>query len=235
MTGPELKTALTRKDFASDQEVRWCPGCGDYPILVRFQRVLPGLGIPREKFVFVSGIGCSSRFPYYMNTYGMHSIHGRAPAIASGIKISNPDLCVWVITGDGDGLSIGSLVTSDDNGNVIPKSPAVIASLAQSDIAYRYALIHGNAFAVLGADYTVHNQNGELDLYDENTGQGTSFDQAMTRRKCGEALHPGQAKDKCEYSGKADILIPEDGPVDQQCDHKCGDAGVHIQIMWTFR
>lgn len=98
---------LTAKDFASDQDVRWCPGCGDYSILKQMQTVLPDLGIARENIVFISGIGCSSRFPYYMNTYGMHSIHGRAPSIASGLKASNPDLSVWVITGDGDGLSIG--------------------------------------------------------------------------------------------------------------------------------
>lgn len=98
---------LTKRDFVSDQEVRWCPGCGDYAILAQMQKVLPELGIPREKFVFVSGIGCSSRFPYYMNTYGFHGIHGRAPAIATGIKVCNPDLSVWVVTGDGDGLSIG--------------------------------------------------------------------------------------------------------------------------------
>jgi len=97
----------TRQDFVTDQEVRWCPGCGDYSILAQTQKVLPDLGVPREKFVMVSGIGCSSRFPYYVNTYGLHSIHGRAPAIASGVKASNPDLYVWVITGDGDGLSIG--------------------------------------------------------------------------------------------------------------------------------
>jgi 2-oxoglutarate ferredoxin oxidoreductase subunit beta len=100
-------TALTRKDFASDQDVRWCPGCGDYSVLANVQRVMPELGLPREKFVFVSGIGCSSRFPYYMNTYGFHTIHGRAPAFATGIKVSRPDLSVWVVTGDGDGLSIG--------------------------------------------------------------------------------------------------------------------------------
>ena len=99
--------SLSRKDFVSDQEVRWCPGCGDYAILAQMQRVLPELGIPREKMVFVSGIGCSSRFPYYMNTYGLHTIHGRAPTIATGLKVANPDLHVWVITGDGDGLSIG--------------------------------------------------------------------------------------------------------------------------------
>jgi 2-oxoglutarate ferredoxin oxidoreductase subunit beta len=98
---------LTRKDFVSDQDVRWCPGCGDYSILAQVQKVMPELGLPREKFVFISGIGCSSRFPYYMNTYGFHSIHGRAPAIATGLKISRPDLSVWVVTGDGDGLSIG--------------------------------------------------------------------------------------------------------------------------------
>jgi 2-oxoglutarate ferredoxin oxidoreductase subunit beta len=98
---------LTPKDLASDQEVRWCPGCGDYSILAQMKKALAGLGIPREKFVFVSGIGCSSRFPYYMNTYGFHTIHGRAPAIATGLKLARPDLSVWVITGDGDGLSIG--------------------------------------------------------------------------------------------------------------------------------
>jgi len=102
---PTLK--LTRKDFMSDQEVRWCPGCGDYAILAQMQKVLPELGIPRDQLVFVSGIGCASRFPYYMNTYGFHTIHGRAPAIATGLKISRPELHVWVVTGDGDGLSIG--------------------------------------------------------------------------------------------------------------------------------
>jgi 2-oxoglutarate ferredoxin oxidoreductase subunit beta len=98
---------LSKKDFESDQEVRWCPGCGDYSILAQVQRTLPEFNIPREKYVFVSGIGCSSRFPYYMNTYGFHTIHGRAPGIATGIKLVNPELSVWVVTGDGDGLSIG--------------------------------------------------------------------------------------------------------------------------------
>jgi 2-oxoglutarate ferredoxin oxidoreductase subunit beta len=104
---PTDPSSQTKKDFTSDQEVRWCPGCGDYSILAQVQRVLPTLGIPREKYVFVSGIGCSSRFPYYMDTYGVHSIHGRAPAVATGIKSANPDLMVWVVTGDGDALSIG--------------------------------------------------------------------------------------------------------------------------------
>ena len=97
----------TRADFQTDQEVRWCPGCGDYTILASVQQFLAGLGRPREEFVFISGIGCSSRFPYYMSTYGMHSIHGRAPAIASGVATTRPELSVWVITGDGDALSIG--------------------------------------------------------------------------------------------------------------------------------
>jgi 2-oxoglutarate ferredoxin oxidoreductase subunit beta len=100
-------TALTKKDFQSDQEVRWCPGCGDYAILSAVQAVFPELGVPREKFVIISGIGCSSRFPYYMNTYGFHTIHGRAPAFATGLKMTRPDLEVWVITGDGDAMSIG--------------------------------------------------------------------------------------------------------------------------------
>ncbi len=98
---------LTVKDFKTDQEVRWCPGCGDYAILAAVQGVMPTLGIARENIVFISGIGCSSRFPYYMNTYGMHSIHGRAPAIATGLAATRPDLSVWVVTGDGDALSIG--------------------------------------------------------------------------------------------------------------------------------
>ena len=102
-----LDGALTAKDFETDQEVRWCPGCGDYSILKQVQKVIPELGVKREDVVFISGIGCSSRFPYYMNTYGMHSIHGRAPAVVSGLKATNPDLSVWMITGDGDALSIG--------------------------------------------------------------------------------------------------------------------------------
>ncbi|HEY0885705.1 MAG TPA: 2-oxoacid:ferredoxin oxidoreductase subunit beta [Ramlibacter sp.] len=101
------KCPLTKKDFESDQDVRWCPGCGDYVVLAQVQKLLPTLGIPRENFAFVSGIGCSSRFPYYMQTYGMHSIHGRAPAIASGLKLARPELSVWVVTGDGDALAIG--------------------------------------------------------------------------------------------------------------------------------
>jgi 2-oxoglutarate ferredoxin oxidoreductase subunit beta len=98
---------LTAKDFKSDQEVRWCPGCGDYAILAAVQSFMPELELPRERIVFVSGIGCAARFPYYMQTYGMHSIHGRAPAIATGLSTSRPDLSVWVVTGDGDALSIG--------------------------------------------------------------------------------------------------------------------------------
>jgi 2-oxoglutarate ferredoxin oxidoreductase subunit beta len=108
---PSLEDAapskLTRKDFASDQEVRWCPGCGDYSILAQTQKVMPDFGVPKENIVFISGIGCSGRLPYYMNTYGFHSIHGRAPTIATGLKEARPELMVWVVTGDGDALSIG--------------------------------------------------------------------------------------------------------------------------------
>ncbi len=103
----ELTKVTTAKDWASDQEVRWCPGCGDYAVLKAVQRTMPDLGVAREKTVFVSGIGCSSRFPYYMASYGFHTIHGRAPAFATGIKLANPELDVWIITGDGDALSIG--------------------------------------------------------------------------------------------------------------------------------
>lgn len=115
---------LTANDFASDQDVRWCPGCGDYSILAQMKKMLPQMGVARENLVFVSGIGCSSRFPYYMNTYGMHTIHGRAPAIATGLKTANPDLNVFVITGDGDALSIGGnhlihLIRRNVNLNII--------------------------------------------------------------------------------------------------------------------
>src|SRR6476646_9002787 len=103
----EMTTVTTAKDWASDQEVRWCPGCGDYAVLKAVQRTMPDLGVAREKTVFISGIGCSSRFPYYMSTYGFHTIHGRAPAFATGVKLANPELDVWIITGDGDALSIG--------------------------------------------------------------------------------------------------------------------------------
>src|SRR5947207_7377467 len=103
----ETNGALGAKDFKSDQEVRWCPGCGDYAILAALQSFMPELGVPKEKIVFISGIGCAARFPYYMETYGIHSIHGRAPAIATGLSTSRPDLSVWVVTGDGDALSIG--------------------------------------------------------------------------------------------------------------------------------
>jgi 2-oxoglutarate ferredoxin oxidoreductase subunit beta len=106
-THPLPVQELTRKDFVSDQEVRWCPGCGDYAILAQIQKTMPEIGVPKENIVFISGIGCSSRFPYYMNTYGIHSIHGRAPTLATGLALSNPELSVWVITGDGDALSIG--------------------------------------------------------------------------------------------------------------------------------
>ena len=104
---PKAEEALSAKDFKTDQEVRWCPGCGDYAILAAVQSFLPELGVKRENIAFVSGIGCSSRFPYYVDTYGLHSIHGRAPAIATGLSVSRPDMSVWVVTGDGDALSIG--------------------------------------------------------------------------------------------------------------------------------
>ncbi|HQV30808.1 MAG TPA: 2-oxoacid:ferredoxin oxidoreductase subunit beta, partial [Calditrichia bacterium] len=100
--------AALKENFATDQDVRWCPGCGDYAILAQMKKVLPELGIPQAKTVFISGIGCSSRFPYYINSYGFHTVHGRAPTIASGVKLANPELSVWIISGDGDGFSIGA-------------------------------------------------------------------------------------------------------------------------------
>ena len=105
---PINKINLKREDFVSSQEVRWCPGCGDYAILASVQKIMPELNIPRENIVFISGIGCSGRFPYYMNTYGFHTIHGRAPAVVTGLKITRPELSVWMVTGDGDALSIGA-------------------------------------------------------------------------------------------------------------------------------
>src|ERR671921_2391509 len=107
MSAAPTLNVLKPADFASDQDVRWCPGCGDYSILMQTKKVLAKMGVDRSKTVFVSGIGCSSRFPYYMNTYGFHSIHGRAPTFATGLKLARPDLNVWMVTGDGDGLSIG--------------------------------------------------------------------------------------------------------------------------------
>ena len=121
--GTAAAVKLTRKDFVTDQEVRWCPGCGDYSILAQVQKVMPELGLSKEKIVFISGIGCSSRFPYYMNTYGFHTIHGRAPAIASGVKTANPDLQVWVVTGDGDG--------SNWHASIAPEGPCATCSIAQ--------------------------------------------------------------------------------------------------------
>src|ERR1700757_4233550 len=121
-TATSLPT-LTTKDLASDQEVRWCPGCGDYSILAQMKKALATLNLPREKMVFISGIGCSSRFPYYMNTYGFHSIHGRAPALATGIKAANPELSVWVITGDGDGLTKGQYSPTSELGKKTKSTP----------------------------------------------------------------------------------------------------------------
>lgn len=107
VSGENAPGRLTARDFASDQRVKWCPGCGCFSVLAQLQKTMAAQGLPREKYVVVSGIGCSSRFPYYMNTYGFHTLHGRAPAVASGVKLANPELSVWVMTGDGDGLSIG--------------------------------------------------------------------------------------------------------------------------------
>src|SRR5437879_3785383 len=105
---PTILPTLTADDFASDQEVRWCPGCGDFAILAQLKQVLAGLGVPREKTVFVSGLGCSSRLPYYLSAYGFHTVHGRGPTVATGLKVANPELAVWVVTGDGDGLGAGA-------------------------------------------------------------------------------------------------------------------------------
>jgi len=131
---------LTAKDFKSDQEVRWCPGCGDYAILNAVQGFMPELGIARENIVFVSGIGCAARFPYYMETYGMHSIHGRAPAIATGLATARPDLSVWVIGGDGDMLSIGGnhLIYGEPGSFVLDqRSPLNTIRIRHPDIGHR--------------------------------------------------------------------------------------------------
>ena len=162
---------LKKKDFVSDQDIRWCPECGDYTILNTVQKVFPDLGIPKHQFLIVSGIGCSSRFPYYMNCYGFHSIHGRAPAVATGAKLSNPDLSVWVITGDGDAMSIGGnhfisemievcagtnvfseleqLAPSVSVESVIARDPQVIMSMAKakSQSNFQYWKKFGNLSA----------------------------------------------------------------------------------------
>jgi 2-oxoglutarate ferredoxin oxidoreductase subunit beta len=173
------KKTYARKDFVSDQEVRWCPGCGDYAILAAVQRTLPELGASPENTVFISGIGCSSRFPYYMNTYGFHTIHGRAPAVATGLKLANPELDVWVVTGDGDGLSIGGnhllhvlrrnidlqiilfnnqiygltkgqYSPTSQVGKVTPSSP--LGSIDQPVVPARFALGAGAKFVARGYD-----------------------------------------------------------------------------------
>ncbi len=190
---------LTRKDFASDQEVRWCPGCGDYAILAAVQRTLPKVGASLEKTVVISGIGCSSRFPYYMSTYGFHTIHGRAPAFATGHKLANPEVDVWVVTGDGDGLSIGGnhllhLLRRNVNlqimlfnnqiygltkgqysptstvGKVTPSSP--LGSVDQPVVPVRFALGAGAKFVARG--YDVSKKLGDV-LEASYRFQGTGF------------------------------------------------------------
>ena len=136
---------LTKKDFASDVDVKWCPGCGDYAILSAVQSTLPELGIPKEQIVFVSGIGCSSRFPHYLSTYGFHTIHGRAPAVATGLKLANPELSVWVITGDGDGLSIGA---------------SHLAHLLRRNVGLKVLLFNNNIYGLTKGQYSPTSQTG---------------------------------------------------------------------------
>lgn len=143
----EQKVNLTFKDFKSDQEVRWCPGCGDHAILNSIQKALAELDIPKEKYAFISGIGCSSRFPYYMDTYGFHGIHGRAAAIASGVKVANPDLSVWEITGDGDSLAIG--------GNHF-------IHLVRRNIAVNLVLFNNEIYGLTKGQYSPTSQKGIL-------------------------------------------------------------------------
>lgn len=151
---------LTRTDFVSNQEVRWCPGCGDYAILAAMQRTLPELNIPKENIVFVSGIGCSGRFPYYMNTYGFHTLHGRAPAVASGLKMTNPELSVWVITGDGDGLSIG--------GNHL-------MHLLRRNIDIKVLLFNNKIYGLTKGQYSPTSEQGKL----TNTSPTGSLDRPL--------------------------------------------------------
>ena len=193
------ETTYTRKDFTSDQEVRWCPGCGDYAILAALQRTLPEMGSTPENTVFISGIGCSSRFPYYMNTFGFHTIHGRAPAVATGLRLANPDLDIWIVTGDGDGLSIGGnhllhLLRRNVNvqlmlfnnqiygltkgqysptsqvGKITPSSPH--GSIDQPVTPVRFALGAGARFVARG--YDISKKLPEI-LKRAQSHQGTSF------------------------------------------------------------
>lgn len=151
---------LTRNDFVSNQEVRWCPGCGDYAILAAMQRTLPELNIPKENIVFVSGIGCSGRFPYYMNTYGFHTLHGRAPAVASGLKMTNPELSIWVITGDGDGLSIG--------GNHL-------MHMLRRNIDIKVLLFNNRIYGLTKGQYSPTSEQGKL----TNTSPAGSLDRPL--------------------------------------------------------
>lgn len=155
------EAALTKADFTSDQEVRWCPGCGDYAILAAMQRVLPTVGVRPENTVFISGIGCASRFPYYMNTYGFHTIHGRAPAIATGLKLMRPDLSVWMITGDGDGLSIGA---------------AHLMHLLRRNVDIKVLLFNNRIYGLTKGQYSPTSEQGKIT---KSTPQG-SLDQPIS-------------------------------------------------------
>src|ERR671918_88805 len=159
MTSP----SYTRADFQTDQEVRWCPGCGDYTILASVQMFLAGLGRPREEFVFVSGIGCSSRFPYYMNTYGMHSIHGRAPAIATGLATSRPDLSVWVVTGDGDAVSLALGAEASFVARVIDSDRASVTETLRAAAEHR-----GSALVEIYQNCPIFN-DGVFDVLKDRT------------------------------------------------------------------
>ena len=183
-----------KKDFQSDQDVRWCPGCGDYAILSAVQAVFPELGIPKEKFVVVSGIGCSSRFPYYMNTYGFHTIHGRAPAVATGLKVARPELSVWVITGDGDALSIGGAMEVAAEDMIVPifVGPAdkIEAAAREAGIDISGVEIVDAAHPTAGPDPA---EAGTGELVEEPSAGGLGGGQE--RRLDGEARPLGSAQE----------------------------------------
>ena len=184
----EMTTVTTAKDWASDQEVRWCPGCGDYAVLKAVQRTMPDLGVAREKTVFISGIGCSSRFPYYMATYGFHTIHGRAPAIATGVKLANPELDVWIITGDGDALSIGGNHTMH---------------VLRRNLDCQILLFNNEIYGLTKGQYSPTSRVGTRIAFDAVRLGRSAGDAVHVRARLGRAVHRPRHRRPQEFARRA--------------------------------
>ena len=254
----DVKTpTYTKKDFESDQAVRWCPGCGDYAILAQTQKTMPTFGRKKEDFVFVSGIGCSSRFPYYMNAYGFHTIHGRAPAVASGVKIANPDLSVWVITGDGDGLSIrgdeiltsggivGKVTKATPFGSLdIPLNPPSLALGAQATFVAR-TIDRWQAHLSQMLERSYHHDGGSLiEIYQNcnifNDGAFEEYTSAdkfdnVIEVKHGEPMVFAKGKKGIKLDGfKAIVVDMENHSLDDLLVHDETNLDLaHIIANWT--